>query len=216
MFSWLYWENQSKVQMYNFLPLRDQNSDDLSINAPSFCFIEQTDTFSNNSVSNLKQTSLDWPPKLWIEVWTVSHFWGSSSRSQRFQQRKLQCFLATLCRNSKWYFGRQMAVKFWRIAHFCINADEIQNLERNQLLLKIIWNFFYVLKICSKINAQNVDHLLQKPISGLQKLRSLFNWPKTVILLFSSLTICSSGISRKGFPQVASFLLQFMEDSSRH
>ena len=32
-----------------------------------------------------------------------------------------------------------MAVKCWRIAHFCINADEIQNLERNQLLLKIIW-----------------------------------------------------------------------------
>ena len=53
MFSWLYWENQSKVQMYNFLPLRDRNSDDLSINAPSFCFIEQTIQFpiSNKPLS---------------------------------------------------------------------------------------------------------------------------------------------------------------------
>ena len=33
MLSWLFWENQSKVQMYNFLPLRDQNTDDLSTNA---------------------------------------------------------------------------------------------------------------------------------------------------------------------------------------
>ena len=68
MFAGISWENQSKAQMYNFLPLRDQNTADMSINAASFCFIEPTDTFSKHSVSNLKQISISADPQNFASV----------------------------------------------------------------------------------------------------------------------------------------------------